>query len=193
MFYVNWKFKEEAEEQNPNTNSVIAAYTTTWARIRLYKILSKLGNAVIYYDTDSVMFLHEPGNYMPPTGDFLGDLKDEALEFGVNSKITEFVSCGPKCYSFRVAINGDVNNIKTITKVKGFQLNHSSEEKINFNSLLQQVRGEIKESVIIDPKKICRMPDHTVVSRKEMKKQRLVYNKRWIVGDYFTLPFGYKE
>jgi hypothetical protein len=64
------------------------------------------------------MFIHEPGNYMPPTVDFLGDLKNEAEEFGENSQIIEFVSCSPKCYSFRVAISGDMQNIKTVTEVK---------------------------------------------------------------------------
>ncbi len=36
----------------PNTSEVIAAFTTTWARLALYKYLDLLGQRVLYCDTD---------------------------------------------------------------------------------------------------------------------------------------------
>jgi hypothetical protein len=44
--------------------------------------------------TDSVIFVHREGEYMPPMGDFLGDLTDE-LD---GDYIVEFCSGGPKVY-----------------------------------------------------------------------------------------------
>jgi hypothetical protein len=42
--------------------------------------------------TDSVIFVHKPGQYKPPVGDFLGDMTDELN----GEHIVEFVSGGPK-------------------------------------------------------------------------------------------------
>jgi hypothetical protein len=192
MFYVNWEYVEELIETNPNTSVIIAAFTTASARIRLYRILQKLGDKALYFDTDSVIILHYPGEYLPKTGEFLGDLKDEILEYGTGSKIIEFVCTGPKSYSLRIAIGGDMNSIITITKVKGFRLNHSTESNINFDTLKMQVDGTLHESVVVNPKKIKRLADHTVVSVTEVKRQRLVYTKRWLTEEYCTLPYGYK-
>ena len=48
-----------------NINVAVAAYVTTQARLKLYKLLSKLGNSVLYCDTDSVIYIQnvdEPPN-----------------------------------------------------------------------------------------------------------------------------------
>lgn len=50
--------KENTAEQPYNTNVYIACFTTCWARLKLYDLLTKLGRHVLYYDTDSVVY-HE--------------------------------------------------------------------------------------------------------------------------------------
>ncbi|KAF4518576.1 hypothetical protein B566_EDAN015731 [Ephemera danica] len=104
MVCINWKYREDVYVPSPNVNPVIAAYTTTFARIRLYKLLDQLGERILYYDTDSVIFTQKPGEFTPPTGEFLGELTDECADYGENSFITEFVSNGPKNYSYIIAV-----------------------------------------------------------------------------------------
>ena len=47
---------------NPNTNVVVAAFTTCHARLKLYEVLEKLGDRAMYQDTDSVVFHTRPGD-----------------------------------------------------------------------------------------------------------------------------------
>ena len=84
------------EESNDKVNIVIAAFTTAYARLKLYDLLDQLQEQVLYYDTDSVIYVHEPGKPEPPLGDYLGDLTDE-LD---GDYITEFMSGGPKNYAY---------------------------------------------------------------------------------------------
>ena len=79
-------------EPSSKTNIFIAAFTTCWARLKLYSYLHELQQQVLYYDTDSVIYRWKPGQTSIPVGDFLGEMTDE-LEGDV---ITEFVSGGAK-------------------------------------------------------------------------------------------------
>jgi hypothetical protein len=68
----------------------------------LYSFLEKVGERVLYYDTDSIIYISREGEYDPPTGNFIGDMTDELEEYGCGSYITEFVCGGPKNYAFKV-------------------------------------------------------------------------------------------
>ena len=81
-------FVEESKYSNP----VIAAYVTAHARLQLYSYLESLQERILYFDTDSIIYIEREGEYSPPVGDYLGDMTDE-LDGG---HITEFVSGGPK-------------------------------------------------------------------------------------------------
>ena len=63
---VHYKKKGAFAEQNDNVNIVIAAFTTAYARLKLYDLLDLLQERVLYYDTDSVIYVHEPGKPDPP-------------------------------------------------------------------------------------------------------------------------------
>ena len=56
------------------TNIFLATFTTCWARLKLFEVLDQLGDRVLYYDSDSVIYVSRPGHYDPPLGDFLGEL-----------------------------------------------------------------------------------------------------------------------
>ena len=77
MMELRWKHKEEFVETSKRTNVVIAAYTTTQARLKLYTYLEQLGPRALYCDTDSIVFTTNPGEAKPALGDYLGDLTDE--------------------------------------------------------------------------------------------------------------------
>ncbi|KYN20104.1 hypothetical protein ALC57_07532 [Trachymyrmex cornetzi] len=52
VIYVSWRLREEAVVASPQTNVVIAAFTTALARLQLYEHLELLNRRVLY-DTDS--------------------------------------------------------------------------------------------------------------------------------------------
>ncbi|GBL63111.1 hypothetical protein AVEN_107139-1 [Araneus ventricosus] len=81
--------------QSDQTNVYLAAFTTAHSRLKLYREIEMLGEAVLYYDTDSIIYASHGKNY-PEIGDFLGDFTDD-LE---GDAIVKFVSGkGKKCYS----------------------------------------------------------------------------------------------
>ena len=69
--------KEQFIEESGKTNVVIGAYTTAQARLQLYTYLERLGDRALYCDTDSIIFCSKSCDWIPQTGDFLGDLTDE--------------------------------------------------------------------------------------------------------------------
>lgn len=94
-----YKFKEEAEQVQPSVSVAIAAYTTAHARLVLYKYLKQLQERVLYFDTDSIIFISKNSDQNPETGDYLGDLTDEIAEYGDGAYICSFVTAGPKNYA----------------------------------------------------------------------------------------------
>ena len=185
---VHYKEKDEFAEQNNKVNIVIAAFTTAYARLKLYDLLDLLQERVLYYDTDSVIYIHEPGKPDPPLGDYLGDLTDE-LDAG--DYITTFISGGPKNYAYIT------NNGKSLTKIRGITLDYAATKKINPSimrslvHLLVNCHTEAKVTVDI-PFKITRdKKERNIVTKKMKKDYRVVYNKRVITENYGTLPYGY--
>ncbi len=85
-------------EGNSNTNCVIGAFVTAQARLKLLSELNKLGDRVLYYDTDSIIYIHIEGLYNPSLGNFLGDFTNELID---NESIVEFASGGPKNYAYK--------------------------------------------------------------------------------------------
>ncbi|OXU23124.1 hypothetical protein TSAR_012765 [Trichomalopsis sarcophagae] len=58
--YVNWCYRDEALTSSiasSMTNVVLAAFTTTQARLKLFDYLHALGPRVFYYDTDLVFYV----------------------------------------------------------------------------------------------------------------------------------------
>ncbi|KAG5891209.1 hypothetical protein JTB14_036126 [Gonioctena quinquepunctata] len=116
---VNWEYREEACDSLPTVNVVIAAFVTAQARLKLYSYLEQLEKRVLYYDTDSVIYVSRPGEFDIPTGEFVGDMTDELEKEGLNSYITEFVSGGPKNYSYTLWSTKDQEH-KTGVKSRGY-------------------------------------------------------------------------
>ncbi|XP_071801293.1 uncharacterized protein [Asterias amurensis] len=130
---VKFSTQEEFVAPNPRTNVIIAAFTTAHARLKLYSVLEQLQQRVLYYDTDSVIFVSSPGQYNPPVGDYLGDLTSEINPKDGNH-ITSFVSGGPKNYAY------NLDTGKTFCKVRGFTLNCRNSQKINFDTISHMVK-----------------------------------------------------
>ena len=133
---VHYKYQDEDTSISPNLNIFVAAFTTCWARLRLYEALELLGERNLYFDTDSVFFTHKPGESKPELGNFLGDFKDELG----GAYITEFVSGGPKNYGYLTSTG------KTECKVRGFALNTEGLAHLNYAVLRQKHVGRTATS-----------------------------------------------
>lgn len=187
--FVSIKYKEKEEFVQPcsHTNTVIAAYTTAHARLKLYSELEKLNSQVLYFDTDSVIYVvneKDKNHYDPPLGDYLGEFKDE-LD---GQTIDEYVSGGPKNYAYKIKETGE-----TVCKVRGFTLNYNNSQRINFESMKDLVKTlDFTHKIVIEnPFKIKRVKDFRIVTANENKKYGLVYDKRYLYNDFFTRPYGF--
>eukprot|EP00057_Strongylocentrotus_purpuratus_P035473 XP_799265.2 PREDICTED: uncharacterized protein LOC594742 [Strongylocentrotus purpuratus] len=191
MVEVRYVKNDEFEEQSPRSNVVIAAFTTAQARLKLYDVIDRVGERVLYYDTDSVIYLersNRPDEWCPPLGDYLGDLTDE-LD---GRYITSFISGGPKNYAYTT------NTGESTCKVKGITLNYSNSQVINYETMKQMVKnvgsGPSEKITVTNPHQITRVNKRQrIETRMGRKDYRVVYDKRVIKPDFFTIPYGYVE
>ena len=188
LIEVHFENVDEFVEADNRTNVVIAAFTTAHARLKLYSVFEQLDRRVLYFDTDSVIYVSKDGEWEPPTGSYLGDLTDE-LEGG---HITTIVSGGPKNYAY------ETNTSKTVSKVRGITLNYRTVQKVNFHVMCDMIclraLSDCTDTLTVHiPFKIVgNTNDKNVVTRREDKDYRIVYTKRVIVNNFDTLlPDGF--
>jgi hypothetical protein len=172
-------------------NSVpLAAFVTTFARLKLLESLVKVGRRALYTDTDSIIFVVDDNffrsPYMIKTGDFLGDWADEILtSYGENVYIKEFVSAGPKNYTKRFS------NGVCVSVVKGFALTSTAACNLNFDSIKRIVMDFLNEkkgdSLFVEQSSIKRSKEtwemKSIICNKEYN---MVYDKRVINYENFT-------
>ena len=87
---------EDEYQRSFRQNVFIAAFPTSLTRLKLYDALDFLGDRVLCYDTDSVIYKTKGGQEKLPLGEFLGQFTDE-IEGDV---IVEFCSGGAKNYGY---------------------------------------------------------------------------------------------
>ncbi|KAK3924647.1 Callose synthase 1 [Frankliniella fusca] len=146
----------------------------------------------LYCDTDSVAYISRPGEPDIPTGTHLGDLTDQVEEdHGPGSFITEFVAGGAKNYAFKVAVEGDLSNIKVCIKVRGISINASCDELVTFDNLKAMVVGSRDKITVPIPHQIARLPTWQIVTRASHKNWKPVNIKRRRVDVENTVPHGF--
>ena len=193
MVEVYYQHQEEDIPVSPNLNIFVAAFTTCHARLKLYEALEPLGERVLYYDTDSIIYLEEkPGQLKPDLGHYPGDFTSE---LGTDEYIEEFVSGGPKNYGYTT------NNGKVECKVRGFRLNSEGKTQLNYDVMRQNVKDEIQTPLqqprqiqVVKTHQIVRKPqDYTIYTHPQYKWYQLVYDKRVVDPHTFkTYPYGYQ-
>jgi hypothetical protein len=183
MIQINYKYKDSFVENYNNINIFIAIYTTANARLRLFKKLTDLGEAVIYCDTDSIVYNDDQMNTVK-TGDLLGEWTDE---LGAGNFMEKWLTTGPKSYYYKT------NNDKECTKIKGFTLHHKNMEKLNGEALEKLIEGEV-EKVTVTNNQITRdKVTKQLVNKDETKTLSFNFDKRIIVENYDTYPYGYQK
>lgn len=175
------------KRRRANTNIALASMITSHARCRLWTELNKLGNRVLYHDTDSIIYENDPAGYNIPEGRYLGEWESEE-----DHPITKFASTGPKCYSY---MTQDAEGViqSTCTKVKGITQNSNNTALINFESMKALVTGEkdiIRATCLSF--KYDRMQG-AMTTENVIKLFKKTYSKGEIMQDYKVYPFGYER
>ena len=192
MVEVHYQYQDKDIPVSPNLNIFVAAFTTCWARLRLYEALELLGERVLYYDTDLVIYLEEAGQPSPVLGDFLGDFTSE---LDPDDYIEEFVSGGPKNYGYKTKKG------KVECKVRGFRLNSEGKTQLNCDVVRQNVLDVIqhplkkpRQTQVINSYQIVQnAKKYDLETRPDYKRYQLVYDKRVIDPVTFqTYPYGYR-
>jgi hypothetical protein len=197
---LEYKDSEHFECQSLNTNVVLSAFCTSWARLKLFSVLEKLGDRVLYYDTDSVIYTScATDKFNPKLGNYLGELTNELtcknvgceVDSCIGHWITEFISCGPKNYTYKL------NTGQVFCKVRGFTLNHQGSQVINFesmkNALYMYMKKEPTSLVTIKTQITRNKYKQDVYNRTIAKHYSIVYDKRQLMENFSTLPFGYND
>ena len=182
---------DENSTKGTKTNIFVAAFTTSYARLKLYESSDTLQQQVLYYDTDSIVYKWRPGQPSIATGDFLGEWKDE-LEGDI---INEFCSAGAKNYSYTTRQNREV------CKVRGFTLNVRGSAILNFYTMKDNILSELdspQDSLrnlnIVTPYHFQRdLEQKRIKVVPRVKKYGVVFDKRVINTNAITFPYGYRR
>ena len=187
---------EDYNEGNNSSNLPIAAMTTSYARLRLLKMLRQLDSRTLYFDTDSVIYTSKAEQWEPSLGNILGDW-DNQLEKG-ESHIVSFASLGPKTYTYTT----DTGRVEI--KAKGISQNGFTENILGmdlqptgtalasgtFSHLLENKADEVQVVYPFHLKKNSK--DCSIHNVMMPKTIRLVYDKRILHDDYTTRAYGTK-
>ena len=211
----NDEFTEHAK-----SNVYISAFITAYSRHKLYEeALHPLGERVLYFDTDSVIYYSPTGEHLIPP-DTTGAMGLWTSETSVDDYFTEFVSAGPKTYALK-----SKSGKKDIAKSKGFSLHFKNQQVYNFEALKEQVLIKaLNEGAIFpcdlpleddfqppakkaklylhkDEKVMRRKQFHVTVQKYRGKILNLTYDKRVLINPVCdldqvkcvdTLPHGHK-
>jgi len=132
---VHYQHQQGDIPMSPNLDIFVACFTTCWASLRLYEVLVLLGERVLYFDTDSVIYLEEPGQPNPSLGDYL---REFTSELKADDYIVEFVPGGPKNYGYKT------KSSKVECKVRGFRLKSEGKTQLNYDVMRQNVLDKIQ-------------------------------------------------
>jgi len=187
MVMLQYVAAENHVEGSANTNVVLAAFVTAQARLKLYSYLDQLGDRALYADTDSCLYSHTPGQSKLPLGDWLGCLTDEVP----GDTIVEGVFSGAKNYGLNMASGAST------CKIRGFTLNFRTARKVNFDSMrdtmLSEERFERRVHTVEPNALVKRGTGSKIYTKEKPKCYRFVFDKRRIINQFDTLPFGYKD
>ncbi|XP_057183236.1 uncharacterized protein LOC130549912 [Triplophysa rosa] len=145
-------------------------------------------SVVLFMEIINMARRRSDGDWEPPLGPYLGNLTDEV---GLGSFISEYASGGPKTYGYRTNTN------KICMKAKGITLNAVNSEAIRLDTLIGLVNHYVggdgtSRHILARMDGIVRDKKRFTLHNKSVDKCfRVNYNKRVLLDDYTTLPYGY--
>jgi hypothetical protein len=178
---------EDSRELSQRSSVPVAAYVSAWGRIVLWEQLNKLGERVLYHDTDSVIFEHSSHGYNIPEGWFLGEWENETP----GKVIVEFVGVAPKTYGYITTSLSDGTIHPPVIKCKGFSLNSKNQEAIDFNAYIDIVQGKSPGVSVMESRFVWNQHWRVLYSLLLKKFLSGTYHKAHTDPiTYCTYPFG---
>ncbi len=114
----------------------------------------------------------------------------------VYSATETVILSGPKNYGYIVRTPSDGQDHYSI-KVKGFTLNRSTSQVVNYNALKEMVHafqqeGDDNQRREVRSKEIQRTADYKIVTAETCKRWQIVYDKRILLDNFETRPYGWQ-
>lgn len=181
MYVAFCELDDNNNEVLKSTNLAIASSTTANAGMRLFKELKPLDKRVLYHDTDSIIYEHDPQKYNIKEGLFLGEWECETK----GKLITEFVSIGAKSYAYKVE-----DKVKDC-KMKGISLHYDNSNKVNFEGMLKLVKGNTDKIITDKNVRFDKNKENGISTTMITKEVKATLDKRIVKEDYYSYPFGY--
>jgi hypothetical protein len=180
-----FNYKENRTSKRPDIHRgylPVAVFVTAYGRLKLWRELVKIDPPgtlrkdlrVLMYDTDSIVYLHNPSNYLIPEGDCLGDWETEDLEKD-HKGIIKFRAIAPKSYS---VVCGDGH---VYLKLKGATLKYAHKNLIS---------PEIMESLVKSKSPGC---EPEVVKLPQMTFDYKLGTKNYMTTNYYTKVVQFNE
>lgn len=111
-------------------------FVPAYGRLTLFKYLHKLGERVLYHDTDSIIYLYDPALENIPESDIWGSWDEEKIS---KKGIDAFVSLGPKSYAIKA---GD----EEVVKLKGLSVKYAHRNMVNFDTISNCIDEHLKNN-----------------------------------------------
>ena len=215
MIYKDTDCNKYKKRRAGRSNIALASFVTAWGALRLWDEMNKLKERVLYHDTDSVIYQHDPDKYNIPEGKYLGEWEDETG----GKPIVSFVSTGPKTYAYAYLdkvepvttlrfeeliktntdywLSEDSKSLQTLVyncKCKGFSLNAYNSQQVNFKTLHKLVIGEETYLKTKALKFYWNRIMNEMKSSYEDKYLSFKYDKGHIdFTNYMVYPYGYEK
>lgn len=189
VLQVTFTPRSEFVDPPPHAAVIQACYVTAYSRLHLYSYLEQLQERVFYMDTDSVIFSYKPDEVLPETGMLIGQMSDEIKDdYGEQAFIKRFCSIG--CKSYCLDIEDGSSMSKYVNKFKGITCGFATACLINFKSILDIVYDKCK-SYQVPQKRFKIAKEYTISTQSFEKKLQFTFDKRRIINEFETEPFGY--
>lgn len=185
LIAVDLKCKDDFLENPRFQCDVLGVMTTSYARLKLYEAMEKLGTRLLYTDTDSVIFMEKPGDLQLDTGPYLGCLQDEVKD---GNHITRFCASAPKSYCLKFSDGAE--SVRT----KGITLNYINSQIFTFESVRRVILGHLRQLETAMQEEFRRVKHRGLVYKRPYKKTfQMTFYKRVVVpGKNYSVPYGYR-
>ncbi|KAI1710635.1 DNA polymerase type b, organellar and viral domain-containing protein [Ditylenchus destructor] len=135
-----YKKKKDFIEEHSVSNVVISLWTTSAARLELYRHMRTVDDApgcrLLYTDTDSVVYEHPEGFNPLKSGEFLGEM---TMEYD-DSRIQKWACGGPKQYAMELEKLDD-GSIWHKIKVRGMTLDDRNSKELQFEKFWEMTEN----------------------------------------------------
>lgn len=166
-----------------------ACFVPAYGRLQLWEQLNRLGDRVLMYDTDSVVYIYDPDKYNIKESKIWGEW--EAEDISVKG-ITGFIGLGPKSYAMRCK-----DEKFNVVKLKGISQKRATDKLLNYETMKQMVIDNLVSKNLQQvsiPQTIFDYKFNRGIYVKQVKKILSfdLNNQKGLVGkNMFIYPRGY--